>query len=97
MKLDVAADRQMLQELLVHACDIGSAGFGWDEAQRWSRLVTIEFQTQVSRERAVDLPVSSFMDLGDGPDVAEKMCTNQSNFIGYVCKPYMELFVPHGE
>ena len=100
------ADRKELMELLMHGCDIASAAYPWKEAQRWSRLVTIEFQAQVEREDAKFLPVSSFMDTRKGQDkmsakdIERSFATNQANFIGFVLKPYFEclmLVVPEWE
>jgi hypothetical protein len=66
--LDLQDDsaRKMLLELVMHGCDIASTAYPWEQGHRWARLVCVEFQAQVEREQARQLPVSTFMDLRHG-------------------------------
>ena len=95
IKMEIVEDREMLMGLMVHLVDVGASAYSWTEAPRWSRMVMTEFQAQVEQERDHDMPVSAFMDLGEGDEVAGKFAQSQVGFIGFVLLPFFQLFPPH--
>lgn len=87
-RLDVtdSKDAQMLLELSLHAVDIGHPTYSWEEECRWARLVATEFQAQVEREQAVNIPESSHMRCTGEQHLAK----GQVGFFKFWVAPYFE-------
>ena len=87
-------EREEMLSNLVHLCDIGACTYQWDECVRWARMIMTEMNTQVFREDAIGLPLSTYMDLGKD-DVPITFAKGQVGFIAFVLIPFFNLFPPH--
>mmetsp|Transcript_63449 Transcript_63449/g.112820 ORF Transcript_63449/g.112820 Transcript_63449/m.112820 type:complete len:522 (+) Transcript_63449:106-1671(+) len=81
-------DEFFLTELLLHAADIGHTISPLENNLRWGAAVQAEFSAQVSAERSLGVPVSSFMEGMDDPVKAAK---SQIGFFDFVITP---MFAP---
>lgn len=75
---------QFLVELFLHSADISNPFMPMDISRRWATLVAEEFTLQVTKERELGLPVTTFMDGLSDPKMAAK---NQVGFVDFVIHP----------
>eukprot|EP00928_Gymnodinium_smaydae_P087912 TRINITY_DN72097_c0_g1_i1.p1 TRINITY_DN72097_c0_g1~~TRINITY_DN72097_c0_g1_i1.p1 ORF type:complete len:979 (+),score=188.84 TRINITY_DN72097_c0_g1_i1:226-3162(+) len=90
MNLDPVSDgaqNQFLVETILHTADIANAFMPPDISAEWGRLLREEFTVQVTTERRLGLPVTSFMDGLNTPLAAAK---SSQGFIDFVVFPLFD-------
>jgi hypothetical protein len=55
-------DKQMVMEMIVHACDISNPIKGFDVYREWTERLFREFSNQGDMERQAGLPISYLCD-----------------------------------
>jgi hypothetical protein len=91
--LDSAADRLMLGETILHACDICNPVLPRARSMAWAMRVAKEFQMQANEELSRGMPVTSFMALQMEGNLSKLTPENVAvaklnfNFINYVVEP----------
>lgn len=83
----VQEDRIELIKVVLHAADIFNPARPTHLSSSISLLLVDEFRLQVAKERALNLPVTAFMDMRD--DLA--ICNSEIGFSSYVAKPFFQV------
>lgn len=87
-------DQLTLGKVLVHAADLSNPVRPFQTSVAWARRVSTEFNNQVAREEALNLPVLAFMVYKDEKD----FCKNEIGFSSFVVAPmWKALRVPFPE
>lgn len=76
-------DRDLMLEVVTHTVDLGHSTYSWAAECRWARLVATEFQAQVDRERAANIPPTVYMECTGAAHLGK----GQLGFIDYVVRP----------
>mmetsp|Transcript_12824 Transcript_12824/g.26427 ORF Transcript_12824/g.26427 Transcript_12824/m.26427 type:complete len:445 (+) Transcript_12824:148-1482(+) len=77
--------RTLIGRIIVHCADISNPlHSSFEVARDWAVRVTTEFSRQASREKELNLPVTTFM---DGIDSEYKIAKLQIGFFGFMVKP----------
>lgn len=88
MKLETPADRAMALEVAIKAADLNNPTRPTDIAVRWTEAIMEEFLAQGDRERALNLPVSKFMDR-----IERNVAKCQIGFIDILVAPLFEAWM----
>ena len=89
LRLETTEDQIFLCRAFLHTADLLNPARNFDSARKWSGLLSDEFQGQVDKERAMGLPVSSWMEQ-KGINIA---VDGEIRFIQRTAKPLFEAMV----
>ncbi|GMH97136.1 hypothetical protein TrST_g5389 [Triparma strigata] len=78
-----SSDKLLLLSVLLHAADLSNPCREWGASSEWSRLVSIEFNAQVVKEKEMGLPFLPFMQ----SDNEESKAKQEISFIEFIIEP----------
>ncbi|GMH60020.1 hypothetical protein TL16_g02949 [Triparma laevis f. inornata] len=78
-----SSDKLLLLSVLLHAADLSNPCREWGASSEWSRLVSIEFNAQVKKEKEMGLPFLPFMQSED----EESKAKQEISFIEFIIEP----------
>lgn len=82
-KFDEERDRFFLGKILLHAADLSNPVRPYHMTKEWARRISMEFNDQVTREKALGMPVLGFMETPD----EKAFCKNEIGFASFVVAP----------
>ena len=78
-----SADKLLLVSIVLHAADLSNPCKPWEACERWSNLVSEEFNEQVKMEKRLGLPFLPFMECNSDKEKA----TQERSFIEFIIEP----------
>lgn len=78
-----AKDQLFFGKILLHAADLSNPVRPFHMTKEWARRISLEFNDQVEREQALEMPVLGFMMTPD----EKAFCKNETGFASFVVGP----------
>eukprot|EP00002_Diphylleia_rotans_P039577 TRINITY_DN9204_c0_g1_i5.p2 TRINITY_DN9204_c0_g1~~TRINITY_DN9204_c0_g1_i5.p2 ORF type:complete len:140 (-),score=31.73 TRINITY_DN9204_c0_g1_i5:113-532(-) len=81
--------RGIIISSILHSADLSNPVRPWRISSKWSRMLREEFSLQVSKEKELSIPVTSFMVISNDAALAK----NEIGFIDFVVRPWWETMI----